>query len=615
MTLEDPKSKTVNALYELRSDFLILGLTGRLGSGCSTVANLLTNKTFGDCKFPVPENETPPTNENRKYKIVYNFLKENWEQFFLIRASDIITMLVIKEGPEKLKEFLINIYPEKSSEIEAIFKLECFTNFSVLQNQINDLIDKEGKLIITEKTNDIYDLFVTNNEINPITNKLKEAFKLLNITNGDIPFQHFGNNLRKTGNPFDGSDFNTKNCYIISEHIHQIIKVIRIKNDKKARIVIDSVRNSLEARYFKERFSGFYLFAVNTEDEIRKLRLVKQYNTQQINALDQEYTKDLNTEERFYKQDIQTCIQVADIYLYNPKSNQSEGDSFNLIKRDVLRYLSLILHPGIITPTPEERCMQIAYTAKYNSGCISRQVGAVVTDNSFSLKSLGWNNTAEGQTPCLLRNVDDLASNTDASAYSEYEKSDEFKLLLETTFKIKSIGKDILKGRNVPFCFKDAKNCMDGHKNQVHTRSLHAEENAMLQIAKYGGEGLKNGFLFTTASPCELCSKKAYQIGIKNIYYIDPYPGISEKQILQTGIDKHRPKTILFRGAVGRAYHQLFEPFMAYKDELKTILNYDYKKNLNSLYPEKYKEKLEKEKARIELELKEIAKLEENKNS
>lgn len=63
-------------------------------------------------------------------------------------------------------------------------------------------------------------------------------------------------------------------------------------------------------------------------------------------------------------------------------------------------------------------------------------------------------------------------------------------------------------GRNVSYCFKSEFNKMTGKSNQVHTRSLHAEENAFLQITKYGGRGIKDGSLFTTASPCELCAKK-----------------------------------------------------------------------------------------------------------
>jgi tRNA(Arg) A34 adenosine deaminase TadA len=109
----------------------------------------------------------------------------------------------------------------------------------------------------------------------------------------------------------------------------------------------------------------------------------------------------------------------------------------------------------------------------------------------------------------------------------------------------------------------------------VHTRSLHAEESAFLQITKYGGTGIKGGKLFTTASPCELCSKKAYQLGISIIYYIDPYPGISQEQILNVG-DKH-PTVRLFNGAIGNAYNWLYEPLMNYKDEQSLIFGTDIK--------------------------------------
>lgn len=117
---------------------------------------------------------------------------------------------------------------------------------------------------------------------------------------------------------------------------------------------------------------------------------------------------------------------------------------------------------------------------------------------------------------------------------------------------------------------KTFKHIVDKEKNQVHTRSLHAEENAFLRISKTGGTGVEGGFLFTSASPCELCSKKAYQLGMKKIFYIDLYPGISQKHILECG--SYPPMLELFTGAIGRAYHQLYEPILPYKDELKVRL-------------------------------------------
>jgi deoxycytidylate deaminase len=210
--------------------------------------------------------------------------------------------------------------------------------------------------------------------------------------------------------------------------------------------------------------------------------------------------------------------------------------------------------------------MQIAYTAKLNSACLSRQVGACITNQNGSLKAVGWNSVADGQTPCLLRNKNELLNNTNSNSYSQYEKSVEFKQKISA---IPNISKKC--GLNHSFCFKTIYTSNNDKEkgNQVHTRSLHAEENAFLQIAKYGGEAIKDGTLYSTASPCELCSKKAYQLGIKRVVYIDPYPGIAKEQILKTGL--FPPKIELFTGAIGIAYYKLYEQIVPFKDELKVL--------------------------------------------
>ena len=88
------------------------------------------------------------------------------------------------------------------------------------------------------------------------------------------------------------------------------------------------------------------------------------------------------------------------------------------------------------------------------------------------------------------------------------------------------------------------------------------------------------------AGPCELCAKKAYQLGIKKIYYIDPYPGISLDHIFQSGTK--RPVVELFSGALGRAHHQLYTPIFPYKDE-QELLYGDLKGTVSILEDEKKK--------------------------
>lgn len=238
----------------------------------------------------------------------------------------------------------------------------------------------------------------------------------------------------------------------------------------------------------------------------------------------------------------------------------------------LVRYVALALRPGLVTPTRDERCMQIAFVAKLNSGCISRQVGAVVADRAYSIHAIGWNDTPKGQTPCLLRDVDDLLGGHDDVSFSDFERTDlKLRAYLEQRFKHRGVLSEE-KGLPCPFCFKTAYNSITKDKNQVHTRSLHAEENAFLQVAKRGSSGIGEGVLYTTASPCELCSKKAYQLGIREIVYVDPYPGISTTHVLKSGPQDMQPNLRLFSGAVGHAYHRLYEPLLSIKDEYSVRL-------------------------------------------
>ena len=219
--------------------------------------------------------------------------------------------------------------------------------------------------------------------------------------------------------------------------------------------------------------------------------------------------------------------------------------------------------------------MQTAYIAKLNSGCLSRQVGATITASDYSVKAIGWNEAPEGQIPCNLRCISDYCANKDKDSFSTFELQD--LAFQNALYKINSNYEESdLKGYSYSYCFKDIYNAIKNSKNQVYTRALHAEENAFLQLSKNGGQGIKGGKLFTTASPCELCAKKAYQLGIKEIYYIDPYPGISVDHILNFG-SEDGPKMILFDGAIGNAYIKLYTPRISIKDEIKLLTGIDNK--------------------------------------
>lgn len=239
--------------------------------------------------------------------------------------------------------------------------------------------------------------------------------------------------------------------------------------------------------------------------------------------------------------------------------------------------------------------MQIALAAKLNSGCLSRQVGAAVTNGQYSLLSIGWNIVPGGQTPCNLRMIHELKSfhekresysdndfnNVSIADFSHHELNDlTFRTAISRLCEsyqtsLQDSCKTCQNGLGISYCFKDvynySNNDVSKRKNQVHTRSIHAEENAFLQLAKYGSMGIEGGYLFTTASCCVLCAKKAYQLGIKKIIYIDAYPDISENHILKSGTKDSWPRMELYKGSIGKAYTRLFTALVPIKDEIEYL--------------------------------------------
>lgn len=579
------KDKAIDNIYEEREKFIIVGLTGRTGSGCTTVSKILSTEIFEELNLHEPKTTDFDTNEQRKYQIVYSYIKQHWSPFFRISMTDVIFSFIIQESFDNLivklsgiigKELAKNI----SNELNAKFP-NLSAEYFYLNKEISKIFGTDIHLDRSNRNNlkIAYNILI---RLSSIQSKFREVMnnniyidKSNNTTVSTFTYclQEFGNRIRNHGDINPDKEFSGIHMFALARRANDFIKAVQAvnkANNHPTFICLDAIRSPYEATYFQDRYSSFYLVAVSTDDNERIRRLGEKLSHEQIKALDsKEYPSKLKDESRFTNQDIGACLQLADIYLYNPYESTNEK---YFITELIVKYITLMKHPGLITPTSVERCMQIAYNAKLNSGCLSRQVGEVITDSHYSVKAVGWNSVAEGQVPCNLRNAENYLINKDKSSFSTYElENQEFIDHMHKEYKRK-IGLSSLKGRLCSYCFKDEYEQITLQKNQVHTRSLHAEENAFLQIVKYGGEGIQGGKLFTSASSCVLCSKKAFQLGIKDIFYIDPYPDIATSHILSFGKDKTKcPKCHLFYGAIGRAYTCLYTQRIAIKDELSCL--------------------------------------------
>ncbi len=464
-------AEAIDSIYDESKDFLIIGLTGRTGSGCTTAAIKLGAAAL---EFPLDGYEGLSENELKKHKIIHKYLRgDRWVPFYKLEARSIITYHLLLLGRETFVSYLVGII---GAEINQENAEQAYDSLSEACEELLRLHSFDGK-VEPDEVESWIDLYFST--LPSVTEKIKNHLGGANFTR---LYQRTGDNVRSSG--IANIDiFDVGMLFNFPKHLNFVIKLVRRSARAKGipcRIVIDAIRNPYEAFYLKRRYANFYLVSINTSDSQRvsSLREYRKLSIKEIAELDdKEYPGKISGENKFIAQNIQACIEISDIHIHNSKV--SEFNQNDLVSQ-LAWYLALMMHPGLVMPTSIENCMQVAYTVKQSSGCISRQVGAVVTDESYSVKCVGWNSTPQGQTPCLLRSAEDLLGGVNGSDYSDYERNDNVfrDALSDKYFNLIKSGST--KNRNVPFCFKSIQNEIEGEKNQVHTRSLHAEENAFL---------------------------------------------------------------------------------------------------------------------------------------
>ncbi len=139
-------------------------------------------------------------------------------------------------------------------------------------------------------------------------------------------------------------------------------------------------------------------------------------------------------------------------------------------------------------PSWDRYFMQIARVVAGRSTCLRRQIGAVLVLEKRILAS-GYNGAPSGLSHC--------------------EKTG---------------------------CLREAQGVPSGQRHEL-CRGLHAEENALLQAARYGTR-CEGGMLYTTHVPCVMCAKMIINCGIKRIVAVEQYPDTLAREMLtEAGIE------------------------------------------------------------------------------
>lgn len=314
-----------------------------------------------------------------------------------------------------------------------------------------------------------------------------------------------------------------------------IKKAIALAASNKG-IVIESIKNPGEIRELK-RNPNSCVIALDTSFENRVSRIIKKDYEGDINQFERD---DQREKDEGIKngQKVQECVDLADIVINNDESNNTSQEKKEFEERVERDFIRLIKKPGSRYPTDMELWMNNAYSVSLQSHCLKRQVGAIIVKEGYAIAA-GKNDVAPQEAPC--KDV------YEGKCYRD-----------ELRNKIKFCP---ICGGNLDEDFNcKIKEC-DYNKDNIvklldKCRSLHAEENAILQACYLGGVSLKDSLLYTTTFPCKLCANKIITVGIKEIIYVEAYPDKDSVEFFK----KHEKQVTVtkFEGVKASAFHDLF---------------------------------------------------------
>lgn len=252
--------------------------------------------------------------------------------------------------------------------------------------------------------------------------------------------------------------------------------------------VVDSIRNPGEVKALKRR-KDFYLFAIQADQKTRFERIQKRGRDGDSKSFEDfvRLEKEELSSDNPAGQQLVATETLADININN------DGTLEELHKQ--VKNLTVELIKSQERPDWDRYFMDIAKVASLRSNCIKRKVAAVIVRDKRVI-STGYNGTPRGVANCSEGGCPRCHS-------------------------------FVSSGSNLGECL-----------------CSHAEENAIVQAA-YHGASIKDATLYTTFSPCLICTKMILNSGIKEVVYNANYPmGDLPLQLLkEAGIEVRQART------------------------------------------------------------------------
>jgi deoxycytidylate deaminase len=324
--------------------------------------------------------------------------------------------------------------------------------------------------------------------------------------------QSLGNQLRKE---FAGDICAQLAIRYISKWRHPDDTPQNIKqnaSEKKTAFIIDQLKHPKEYEMLKKIYRDtLYLVGLLTTDTEKLKRL----ETRKISSDDAAKVISADRKQDFsHGQQLEKTLVFADYFL------AFSSDHLPKIENNVKRFIDLIHGVNGITPTKQEVGMYAAYSASLQSACLSRQVGAAISDEKGIIIATGKNDVPEfgGGLYSADSSRDLRCIHKGGKCYNTHEinslKFDIERILIEEltlepdlASKITDIiSKQTKVGSLIEF-----------------SRSIHAEMDAIVSLARSPSATTKGKHLYTTTYPCHNCARHIVAAGIEKVIYIEPY--------------------------------------------------------------------------------------------
>jgi len=243
------------------------------------------------------------------------------------------------------------------------------------------------------------------------------------------------------------------------------LTVARMQSDRN--YAVDSIRHPAEVMALKKAGS-FSLFHIFAPLEARFARSMDRGRAGDARTL-QDF---IRQEEREFASSNAASQQLLETERLADRRIDNDGTLEDFIARleSTLRELAV----SLARPSWDQYFMDIARQVAARSNCMKRQVAAVIVSEKRII-STGYNGTPRGVKNC------NEGGCPRCNGFSE-------------------------SGKNLEECL-----------------CSHGEENAIVQ-ASYHGIAIRDATLYTTYSPCLMCSKMIINAGIRKVVYNEAYP-------------------------------------------------------------------------------------------